>query len=278
MLTDAGAYKCGGYIEISTGTDFVHCWTGEEEYNSSAWRELKAVLLFLCSQREKLINRHVKLHTDNQSIVHIIRKGSMNLDLNTLALNIYVLCLENDIFLKIDWISRTLNTRADLLSKAVDPDDWSINHDIFTMFDTIYGPFTVDLFANNVNKKCKRFFAKWWCEDCLGVDAFTFNWDHEYCWIVPPPQLIAKTLLHLKASKAKGLLIVPKWKGAPFWPILYSELKAGNLVILKEFIKPSNFFIRGSNVNSAFAEDRCAFDVVALGIRFSYSLFRLLLV
>ena len=90
MLTDAGAYKCGGYIENCTGTDFVHCWTGEEENNSSAWRELKAVLLFLCSQREKLINRHVKLHTDNQSIVHIIRKGSMNSDLNTLALNIYV--------------------------------------------------------------------------------------------------------------------------------------------------------------------------------------------
>ena len=31
VYTDAGAHKCGGYIENCTGTDFVHCWTVEKE-------------------------------------------------------------------------------------------------------------------------------------------------------------------------------------------------------------------------------------------------------
>ena len=53
-----------------------------------------------------------------------------------------------------------------------------------------------------------------------GVNVFTQNWSHDNNWLFPPPYLLIKVINYAKTCKARGMLIVPVWKSAHFWPIL----------------------------------------------------------
>ena len=53
----------------------------------------------------------------------IVAIGSSKANLQALAMDIFNLCLVNSIVLEAQWIPRSLNERADLLSRFVDKDD-----------------------------------------------------------------------------------------------------------------------------------------------------------
>ena len=48
----------------------------------------------------------------------------------------------NDIQIDAQW-TRDANVRADLLSRVVDKDDWSLNCEIFAQLDSRWGPHSV---------------------------------------------------------------------------------------------------------------------------------------
>ena len=191
----------------------------------------------------------------------------MKIDLNNLALYVHKICVENQIVISIDWIPRQENTRADRLSKMQDFDDWSINNDIFAYFDNIYGPFTLDVFANDMNTKCSKFYAKWWCQGCAGVDAFAYNWGTDLCWVAPPPYLIAKVLIHAESNKAKGICFIPKWEAAIFWPIVIKLINNKKITLIHEFVRPCKLFIKGSLLNKIFTEETCSFNMLVFKFR-----------
>jgi hypothetical protein len=66
--------------------------------------------------------------------------------------------------------------------------------------------------------------------------------------------MVIRAIRHLVACKAKGTLIVPKWKSAAFWPLIFSK----NLEYkpyVKDVIEFSNtygIFEQGSNKNTSF--------------------------
>ena len=51
---------------------------------------------------------------------------------------------------------RDLNSRADLISRLIDFDDYELNHVIFQGLDELWGLHTVDRFACNYNAKLPR--------------------------------------------------------------------------------------------------------------------------
>ena len=53
--------------------------------------------------------------------------GSPVLELQQVALAVFSVCLANNIPLEAEWIPRESNKQADLLSRFIDKDDWSIN-------------------------------------------------------------------------------------------------------------------------------------------------------
>ena len=83
------------------------------------------------------------------------------------------------------------NCLAELVSKMVDYDDWSVTDEFFAFIDNICGPHTVDRFANSENKKLPRFNSFFWNPGRESVDAFSQNWQGENNWLVfpPPPHL-----------------------------------------------------------------------------------------
>ena len=114
----------------------------------------------LLSYVAQLKHKRVKIFTDNQGAARIVAIGSSKTDLQALAMDIFNLCLVNDIVLEAQWIPRSLNERADLLSRFVHKDDWSINPAVFRVVDAKWGPHTIDRFASHYNAQVPKFNSK----------------------------------------------------------------------------------------------------------------------
>ena len=128
--------------------------------------------------------------------------------------------MDNSILLNVRWIPREFNCTADLLSKYIDIDNWEITDKVFDILNDIWGPFTLDRFANSRNTKVVRFNSKFFELGSLGVDAFQFDWSGEINYIVPPVSLISRVINKCVQDRAQGTLLIPFWKSADFWPLL----------------------------------------------------------
>jgi hypothetical protein len=248
----------------------VQKWTLEESRKSSAWRELKSIVLFLSVHAKLLSNRSLLVYTDNQSVVHIARKSSMVVDLHILAKELFELCLEHAISLTITWIPRDLNSTADDLSKHIDRDDWSVDPKIFSLVQLKLGEvFTFDAFAATENALCKQFYSRFWCKDSSGVGALYFDWSEEFVWLVPPICLVAQALKHAQYCKSAGVVVIPVWRSAAFWPFVHdgSSWKYEIFKIL-EYRRPTGFFRAGPDSNDVFTENSFNGDVLVLGFNF----------
>ena len=85
-------------------------------FRSSTWRELKAVYTCLSSFSVVLSGCAVQWFTDNRNIPSIICNGSMNRDLHEISLSVFQLVLRYGIDLQVDWIPKSLNEHALILS------------------------------------------------------------------------------------------------------------------------------------------------------------------
>ena len=126
---------------------------------SSTCRELKAVFITLFSLQEVFQNRLVKMYTDNQNVVRITNTSIMKSELQSLAIEIFNLCIRKNISIEVEWIPREQNQTADAYDKVFDYDDWSISDNFFDFFNKLRGPFNCDLFADTNNHKTNLFFS-----------------------------------------------------------------------------------------------------------------------
>jgi hypothetical protein len=219
--SDASGTGAGVVTSINDLNNFaVMNFTDWERETSSTFRELRAVEFGLSHFKDNFRNKIVKFYTDSQAAASILRNGSRRIHLHNISRRIFDICLELGVRLEIEWIPRDQNAIADHLSHFVDWDDWQVENWVFQILETNWGPHTVDRFANSENKKTLRFTSKVWYPGCVGVDAFANSWKNENNWIVPPVNLIGRSLQHLFLSRARGTFVVPFWRSAKFWPIL----------------------------------------------------------
>ena len=221
VFSDASSTGYGGYCAVEIGNDIAHGqWSEYEASLSSTWRELKAVAMVLLAIVIKLAGHRVKWFTDNQNVVRIVEAGSKRKHLQSIALSILDLCFKYGIRLDMQWIPRTLNDKADYISRIQDFDDWKVNPQLFASIDRLWGPHFVDCFAHIDNTQLPIFYSIFWCPGAAAVDAFTVNWAGTINWWVSPVHLVGRTVKHAKKCKAVGSLLVPMWKSAYFWPLL----------------------------------------------------------
>ena len=182
------------------------------------------------------------------------------------ALEIQATCEHYGSCLVPVWIPREQNKRADDLSRITDSDDWAISYHVFDILDRKWGPHTVDRFASDYNSKCIRFNSRWGCPTSEGVDAFKQTWENEVNWWVPPPRLAARVIDKAIKEQARGTLIVPKWKSAPFWPKIF---QTGQFitVVKDSFDFSPNEIMKGRGNNGIFGSKNQSFAVVALKLR-----------
>ena len=262
--SDASATGCGSILNNSEAKA-ARLFSDQEKSKHSTFRELEAVSHAIKSFLPFISFSKVKLLVDNQAAARIIEVGSMKDDLHIIAMEIFFLCLENGISLECEWIPRTLNEAADSASREaamVDTDDWKISNEFFKFISNRWGPFSVDYFANDYNKKLDRFYSLFNSPGCEGVDAFSYNWHRESCLLVPPVCVIGRVLRHLRMCKAKGVLVVPCWPSAHYWPMLMDEFNGNILDLIR--VKGNVVLRHGMNTNSLLGSSQFMGDVLAL--------------
>jgi hypothetical protein len=215
-------------------------------------RELLAAVQLLKSCEQFLQNTQLTLHFDNMNASIICKKGSPKPRLQKYANKILDLCESVNCNFNAVWIPRDLNNVADIISKTVDYDDYSVKKEFFLHVQKeCEKKFVTDCFANNENAQTNIFFSLSYCPNTAGVDAFAYNWKYSgFCWAFPPPRLIGKVLNHAKICLAEIVLLVPQWKNAYFFTLLEQIPKKN--IVQKMVFDGSNIFVDGSDKSSYF--------------------------
>ena len=272
VYSDTSNRACGAILQIDgIKKTFHRNWSESEQQQSSTWREWTAVCHAVEAVKPDLQSRTVSWFTDNQSIVSIISNGSKVENLQFLALNLFMICIESNISIDVKWIPREANSDADTISKIIDYDDYSLNDSIYSRLNAKWGLFTIDRFACTYNKKTKRFNSRFYQPECESVDAFTQNWHNENNWLFPPPILISRVIAHMKTCAAEGTLVVPFWKSSVFWTIpcqdgIHFNQWVHDWELLRNHNK--NLIIRGKAKNAYFCTKNRELKIVLLRISF----------
>ena len=124
---------------------------------------------------------NVKWFTDSQVAAKIVEVGSMKLGLHKMARRIFDICIRSGIHLDAQWIPRTSNQQTVYISRLIDTDDWQITEEFFLFLDDLWGPHSVDCFANYYNHKIPRYFSRFWKPISSGVDFFLQSLQGENC-------------------------------------------------------------------------------------------------
>ena len=202
-FSDASNVACGAYLVGTEGVSH-RMWSSSEAEKSSTWRELKAVQFALTSFKNSVQGKTVKWHSDNQGAVRIVDIGSPNTELHSIALDIFDFCRKFNVRFVSQWVPRELNTCADDISNIIDFDDWYTTQGFFAHLDHIWGPHTVDRFANALNAHLPRFNSRFRVPGTVAVDAFSVSWAAENNWLVPPVHCIIRVIQHLLVCSAFG--------------------------------------------------------------------------
>jgi hypothetical protein len=242
---------------------------------SSTWRELTGLLRLLRAFQPLLGDCSVIARGDALNVFSILSKdGSANEHLQTICLELFAFCAELRIELRPEWLPREEKERADYLSKIRDVDDFGLSLETFAFISERFGPFTVDCFASEHNAKLPRFFAFYWCPGAAAVNSFTQDWGgSERGFCLPPPSLVAPTLRHARACRARLTLVVLGWRSAPWWPLLSGSVAsrrgfapfvrrqlyfpAGREVLVRGRASRDRFFEKGVPISDVFALDIC---------------------
>jgi hypothetical protein len=115
--------------------------------------------------------------TDSENVARIFRRGSGDMALMRLALQVLELALELNLDLNAIWVSRSdpRLQKADALTKQENSDDWSVLPEAFGTLQQWFGKFSVDLFASPENFKVAKFYSYSFSADSAGVDAFSMS-------------------------------------------------------------------------------------------------------
>ena len=260
VYSDASDSGFGGYL-VKCGREkrfwFVDCGANVREFHFVKFVRPSLV--------PKLTGSSVKWFTDNQNGPRILTCGSRKTHLQSEALDIYNICVNNGISIEMEWITRNQNEQADYLSGLYDPDLFLVS---LRTIDEVWASHTVDRFANILNSKLPRFNSRYWNPGSEDIDCFV-NWQGENNYVCPPISLIPRVVLHMKNCRAVGTLIVPLWLSAPFWPMLIADgINFKDFVISFMDIPSSKEFFTPGFCNSIFGNQDLSFRVLALRVQF----------
>lgn len=196
-------------------------------------------------------------------------QGSPKPDLNDIAAEIFLFCLKHAIFLKVRWVLREWNERADELSKLRALDDWCLHTDWFRHFDRLWGPHTVDRMANMSNPHVPVFNSKWSDRLTVAVNCFTQDWRGENNWVCPGFHLVEAVLEHLRECKATATVVVPVWRTEPWWGTVSREGEWTSVVQGWQMLPRHQSVFVPEHEDAALGVLQHDFDVVVLRVSFA---------
>lgn len=213
-------------------------WTDSEQEFHINYLEMMAILLALKSFLPQIKHKHILVLCDNMTAVSYISKfgGIKSRLCNKLSKEIWMLCIENGIWLTISHIPGIQNTLADKKSRKFnDQLEWKLNPKVFSKIGMILQKPDIDLFASRLNFQVEKFCS--WEPDPLAtfVNAFTLDWSMFKCvYIFPPFSLLNRCIRKIKTDKVTAIVIAPYWPTQVWFPALMEILTDNPVIIPKK--------------------------------------------
>ena len=101
ICSDASDIAAGAVCVSHNEKYFHQMFSEQERLMSSTWRELKALQQSIFTFGKDIKGKTVKVLTDNQNCVKIVKAGSTKGHLQTLALSIFSFCFKNNVSIDI---------------------------------------------------------------------------------------------------------------------------------------------------------------------------------
>jgi hypothetical protein len=234
FASDASAFALG--VVSKDNITYSRPLGPNEKQKSSTYRELLGVYFGIQCFEEDINDAEVHVFVDNQNVVPILRKGSMVLELNQLAVKIHERLERLKASIFPHWIPREENKLADAASRTPDRDGWSIMPHIFRKVNDKLGPAEVDRFASCINHKLPRFNSMVPSPGSEAVDCFTQDWNGVVNYCVPPIDLLYPTLKFILKNRYSCILGFPLWPTLPIMPLLLDE-KGGWKPLIKDIFR-----------------------------------------
>ena len=68
-----------------------------------------------------------------------------------------------------------------------------------------------------------KFYSKVPSVGSSGINAFAQDWRFDVNFICPPVKLIPAVIHHLSIQQCRGVLVIPEWRTAIFWPLITTD-------------------------------------------------------
>jgi hypothetical protein len=119
-------------------------------------------------------NSSVLHYTDSYNVARMFEIGSRRSHLHSLLFEIFLSLNRHKVKLTVAWLPRS-DPRlvvADYYSRDIDLTDFGISGECFSSIAATWGPFSIDLFGSDVNRRCSRFFSRLYSDKAEGMNAF----------------------------------------------------------------------------------------------------------
>jgi hypothetical protein len=258
VWTDASTKGLGGFAVVD-GVE--HRWqapvpSGYEDDDIQVLEAL-AILLWLYHHALMLRGRWIDLHVDNESTRYALLKwSSRNALLNDIVQDVFEFTLEFSVRVRVYRVSTHRNVHGDVQSRTVGLGPFADRRDdelrlsialVKPAFDVVCAfaqelalrPFTIDLFADEVNAKLPRFYTNYYCPTAVGLNALAFDvsvdssGSAELFYAFPPVVMIGPLLAHVVACKAQGVILYPDDATQPWFAEMERVARSSRLLAPK---------------------------------------------
>ena len=234
IKTDASLQGWGAsYKNSSTGG----LWSFDEQQNHINLLEMYAIFLALKTYANDLTDVHIKILSDSATAVLVLTHmgTSRSIACNNLCKQIWLWCIERNIWLTIAHIPGKQNIEADRESRrsANTSAEWQLNPKILhsCLTDIGFSP-SVDIFASRLNKQFDKFVSFKPEPEAFAIDAFTLDWSSYKFYAFPPFSMITRMLKKIQIEKAEGVCVIPNWPTQPWYPTA-TNLMQSKPILLK---------------------------------------------
>ena len=227
LQTDASPLAWGAILR--KGEEYMETrgpWSAEErEVFSICPMELEAGIRAIEAWETPLTGARILWRSDNSAVVFSVRRWkSMSPQMNAGLRRLWELTHRLNIRIITEHLPGADNHRPDLLSRWLDPEDWSINPILFGKISRFLGRCDVDAFATRANHLCDRWWSRFREPGAEAVDAFAQNFNTARCWCNPPFSRLLELFHLLSRQRATAVVCVPQWEGATWWPVMLEML------------------------------------------------------
>ena len=205
--------------------------------------ELKAVVIALAANADRLRGRRVQIFTDNRTVKCVINgHTSRSPTVMGCYRELYRFLQANRMQLTAEWLSTLDNEPADTLSRCKDPLEFSYSPLLPALaarrwqLTFSHDPFAAE-FARQPNM---TFDSRWGSPLARNINTMIVPWLHtDTHWWTPPLNFLTTAIEKIILDQVTGVLLTPDWESAPWWRLL-SRHSGSSMRIrsIAEFVVP----------------------------------------